>query len=253
MKIAFSNLGSFIDIKQKGITILRIENEALFTRICQSIISMKCENAIEPYTVWIDDACEINPMNAFIVIVNPFDLPWKNKSLMGGIHGRMEKELLCNEDLRKEIQDLGVQLESTVHKLDFQFNANYGFKIEWNLGSYLKAFSYEVDLSDTLSLLDNLISFVDLAADMSIDKVFVFINLKTFLTKSELIELQERLFFHKIGALLLENQYSPAYKECEQEYVVDRDFVEYVFNNKSDCTSSTQRGICSNGFGAVTF
>lgn len=253
MRISFEGLDTPIDLADKGITTLQVLNENLFARVCASLLSMKGEKAIESYSVWDDDGVELKPTNAFILVSDPFSLPWKHRSLMGGLYDRLEKELLIDEELRQEIQNYGISLESSIHKLGLQFNADYRFGVEWNIGSYLKAFSYEIDILETASLFENLISFIDFGADMAIDKVLVFINLKTFLTKNELVGLQERLFFHEIKALLLEGSCSRAYSGFEREYAIDRDFIEYVFERKSDCPSSSQGGFCSNGFGAVSF
>lgn len=253
MRLSFVGLESPIDIMDKGITVLQIKNNSLFARICQSLLSLKGNDAIEQYSIWDKDGCEVAPAKAFIIVSNPFDLPWKHKDLMGRLYERFEKELLFDEGLRQEIQDEGISLESSIQKISFQLNADYQFALKWNISSYLKAFSYGVEISDSALLLDNLISFIDFGADMTIDKAILFINLKTFLTKNELIMLQERLIFHGISALLLENYDSPFYLDCEKKYIVDQDFVEYVFENQSDCASSAQGGICSIGFGAVTF
>ena len=253
MRISFTGLDTPIDLAEKGITILQIMNESLYARVCASLLSTKGEEAIEPYSVWDDDGCEVNPIYAFIIAPNPFDLPWKHRSLIGRLYSRLEDELICDEEARYEMQELGLALEASVHKLGLQFNADYKFGVEWSLSSYLKAFSYGIDISETAMLLDNLISFIDLGADMAIDKALVFMNLKTFLTKSDMTKVQERLFFHGMKALLLEGSCTRLDDDCEQKYIVDRDFVEYVFTEKSGCSSSTQGRIYSNGFGAVTF
>lgn len=252
MRIAFSGLDGPVDIADRGVTVLQIESEPLFARVCDSVVSLQGEKAIEPYSVWDENGVEVSPAGAFVVVSNPLDLPWKHKSLMGSLCSKLEKELLIDEDLRQEMHELGVALESSVHKLGFQMNANYGFRVEWNLSSYLKAFSFEVEVFESASLLEKLISFIDLGADMSIDKVIVFMNLKTFLAQNELIRLNERLFFHGIRALLLEGSSSACSEGYERKYLVDRDFVEYVFEGRSGRPSSSQGRICSNGFGAVT-
>ncbi len=253
MRITFSGFDTPVDLADRGVTILQIKNEALFARVCESLLSMKGEKALEPYSVWDADGCEIASSNAFITITNPFSLPWKHKSLMGELYSRLEKEFLFDEDLRQEIQELASKLESSIHSLEFQLNANYAFGVEWNLSNYLKTFSYGIEVSDSASLLDKLIDFVDFGADMVIDKVIIFMNLKTFLTKNDLLKFQERVFFHGIQVLLLESYDSPFYRDCERKYTVDQDFVEYVFTGESECLSSPQGRICSNGFGAVTF
>ncbi len=253
MKIAFAGLDIPVEICRRGVTILQVKNEALFARICHSLLSFKGDEAVEPYSIWDDEGCEMKAASALLVIANPFELPWRHRSLMGSLHGRLEQELLVDEEMRLRIQELGLALASSVHELGFQLNANYGFSVEWNLSSYLKAFSYEVEVPETASLLDNILSFIDLGADMAIDKAFVFINLRTFLTKNDMIALQERLFFHGMSALLLEGNPIVPHMDAVRKYVIDQDFVEFVFEGQAACSSPSQGRFCSNGFGAVTF
>ena len=52
MRIVFSGLDKPIDVADRGITILQIESESLFARVCDSLVSFKGEKAIEPYTIW---------------------------------------------------------------------------------------------------------------------------------------------------------------------------------------------------------
>lgn len=253
MRISFYGMDAPVEVCQKGMTVLRVLNESLFARICESLISGKGEEAREPYSIWGCDGAEVSPSNALLVVANPFDLPWKQRTAVGRLYSILGEELRADEDLGREMQDVLLELESSIRKLGFQLNGDYRFGVEWSLESHLRAFSYEVDIPDSASLLDNLISFVDFGADIKTDKVIVFVNLKTFLTKNELLELNDRFFFHGMGALLLENHESVLHEGIEQEYVVDRDFVEYVVKSESECLSFSQEGFCSNGFGAVAF
>lgn len=51
MRITFSGLDRPIDVVERGITMLQIENESLFARVCDSLISLKGDKAIESYTI----------------------------------------------------------------------------------------------------------------------------------------------------------------------------------------------------------
>lgn len=253
MRISFAGMDAPVEVRERGATVLRVLNQRLYARVCESLVSQKGDGAVEPYSIWGDDGCEISPANALLVVANPLDLPWKHRSMMGRLYSSLEAELLGDEGMRRELQEFRVALESSVHKLGFQLNADYGFAVEWSLGSYLKAFSYEVDLTGASTLLDKLICFADFVADVMVGKVLVFINLGTFLTENDLLRLNDRLFFHGIGALILENRTFGLDGSVALEYVVDRDFVEYVLSGKSECPSSSQEGFRSNGFGAVAF
>ncbi len=253
MRISFAGMDTPVDVCEKGATVLCVMNEGLFARMCESLLSLEGEEAVEPYSVWSADGCEVNPANALLVIANPFDLPWKHRSMVNGLYAVLGKSLSFDEGLRCEMQSAWTAFESSLHKLGFQLNGDYRFGVEWNLESCLKAFSYEADVPGAASLLENLISFVDFGADIGIDKVLVFVNLKTFLTKNEMAALNDRLVFHGIAALFLEGSSSRLDREVEKEYVVDRDFVEYMYIGRSECSFPSQGEFCSNGFGAVTF
>lgn len=253
MKLSFAGLDHSIAFNAKHVVVVQISSKALFARICQSLLSGKGESAVEPYSIWDDEGQEVTSSKAFIPIINPFDLPWKHKSLMGMIPKQIEGILLQDENQRTELQALGSELESAIARIGFQLNADYAFKIEWMLGNHLKAFGFDIDVPEGASLLDNLIQLIDLAADANINETLLFVNLKTFLLKTELIELYSRLNFREIKAILLENQEAEASGEFEQKVVIDRDFIEYQVVGRLEDPSLSQGRICSNGFGAVTF
>lgn len=253
MRISFGGFDNPVELAERGVTIFRVERECLFSRVCESLLSLKGYEAVEPYSVWDDDGREIAPRKAFLIVPNVFDLPWGHKDLLGGLYARLEEDLLLDEGLRSELQNCGEAMKGLLNRLGIQMNAEYRFGLEWNLKGYLKAFSYEVDLSNSSSILDKLISFVDLGADMQIDKVLVFVNLTTFLSEIDLTHLHQRAFFHGIRILLIENQRSVVYMDHAVVYIVDRDFIEFVYRDQSASLSSLQGRICSNGFGAVAY
>lgn len=253
MMISFSGFEHSIDMRDSRVLALHIANQALFARVVSALLSGQGERAAEPYTLWGDDGKELRANNVFLPIANPFDLPWKHKRLLGALYSRFEEALLIDEDLRLKMQELHLGMVSSVNQIGFQFNAEYDFGVEWELRHYLKAFDYGVGPREASSLLDNLIQFVDLAADVACDMVLLFVNLKTFLGNNDLLELYERMIFHGISAILIENQNSPLYTDFEKKIIVDQHFIEYEAANWSESTPLPQKRICFNGFGAVTF
>lgn len=253
MMISFSGFESSIDMRDSHVLALHIANQTLFARVVAALLSDQGEQAAEPYTLWGDDGKELRASNVLLPIVNPLDLPWKHKRLLGALYSRFEETLLVDEDLRLKMQELHLGMMSCVNQISFQFNAEYDFGVEWELRHYLKAFDYGVGSREASSLLDNLIQFVDLAADVACDMVLLFVNLKTFLGKNDLLELYERMIFHGIRAILVENQDSPFYNDFERKVIVDQHFIEYEATNWSESTPLPQKRICFNGFGAVTF
>ena len=253
MMISFSGFERSIDMRDSRVLALHIANQTLFARVVAALLSGQGEQASEPYTLWGDDGQQLRAGNVFLPIANPFDLPWKHKCLLGALYSRFEEALLIDEDLRLRMQELHLGMRSCVNQIGFQFNAEYDFGVEWELRHYLKAFDYGVGSRETSSLLDNLIQFIDLAADVACDMVLLFVNLKTFFGENDLLELYGRMIFHGIRAILIENQNAPFYNDLERKVIVDQHFSEYEATNWSESTPLPQKRICFNGFGAVTF
>lgn len=253
MVISFSGFDHPIACDDAGVSVVQVSNKAMFARICQSLVSGRGEEAVEPYSVWKENGTEILPSHAFLPVIDLFDLPWKHKSLSAGLYKQLEKHLLVDEDDRKLIQQLNEQLESAVVQIGFQYHGEYGFGIEWSLQRYLNAFGFGVELSPNASLFDNLMSFIELAADVGLSETLLFVNLKTFFTEKELLELYERLVFYGISSLLLENRDVTMQYEFERKTVIDQHFLQYEVICQSESPSSSQGRACSNGFGAVTF
>ena len=240
MLISFSGFDHPIACGDANVSVIQISNKALFARICQSLISGRREGALEPYSITAEDGAV-------------FDLPWKHKSLSGGLYKQFEEHLLADEDDRRLIRQLNEQLESAVAQIGFQYHGEYGFGIEWSLQRYLNAFGFGVEVSPNTSLFDNLIHFIELVADIGISETLLFVNLKTFFTEKELAELYRRLIFYGISSLLLENHDAVIQYGFEHKIVVDQHFLQYEVICQSESPSSAQGRICSNGFGAVTF
>lgn len=226
MRIAFSGLEFPIDVESGYPTVLQVENQALFARICSSLREGEGRYACEPYTLW-EGEDELKPSAALLFVDTPFDLPWSDKSLMGEVSKRFEKLFLEDEDLRGEIDKAAEGIASKFLTLGMSMNADYGFGIEWDLQKFVKAFGFGVDRTAQNSVFDSLIDFMSLALDAGCKKTLVFVNLKSFLTKNEVSELYRHAFFSKLRVLLLENRHDEMEYEYESKRTIDLQFLEY--------------------------
>lgn len=226
MRIAFSGLEYPIDVEPGYPTVLQIENQALFARMCSSLRDGEGRYAYEPYTLW-EGEDELKPSSSLMFIDTPFDLPWSDKSLMGEVSKRFEKLFLDDEELRGEIDSAAESIASKFLTLGMAMNADYGFDIEWDLRKFVKAFGFGIDRTAQNSVFDSLIDFMSLALDAGCKKTLVFVNLKTFLTKKEVSELYRHVFFSKMSVLLLENKHDETEYEYESKRTIDLQFLEY--------------------------
>ncbi|WP_321971505.1 type II-A CRISPR-associated protein Csn2 [Paratractidigestivibacter sp.] len=225
MRLVFYGLEKPVEIAPGQATVLQVENQALFTRICTSLISGEGECAIEPYSLWEGDE-EVRSSGSFLAVESPLSLPWGDKALAGEVMKRFEKILLEDEDLRGSIDAAARSISSGIASLGLSMHAGYGFDLEWDVRKFIKVFGFGVDRSQQDSLLDSLIDFVSMALDADLKKVILFINLKTFLTEKEISVLYEHIFYSGLLVLLLENVQDERVFEYESKRVVDQYFLE---------------------------
>lgn len=226
MKLVFDGLDAPLVIERGVPCVLQIENQALFFRLAQSIGSQEGRYATEPYSLWDGDD-EISPKSNTLFVPNVFDLPWDDRSLLGEVYKRIERDLIDDEDMRLELEKAEAAFASKLMMLSGGLSADYAFGIEWDLAKCLKMLGFGVDAMPSSKLIDNLISFLSLALDAKCQKVFVFVNLKTFLAKNELEKLYEHIFYTKSFVLLLENKQDSTTYQYERKHTVDQDFLEY--------------------------
>ena len=209
-----------------NVSVLEVENNILFARIVQSLHSGLGEKSLEPYSLWNEDGEPVKPKDALIVIVNPFDLPWNDRALLNRIYSRIECMMLEDEKVQSAIWEAQEVLSSNVLSLGLQLQSNYELAIEWEIQKYLKAFGFCVSSNAKDRLIDNLFNFLSLSVDATVKKPFVFVNLKTFLSKEELKSLYEQVIFYDISALLIENVKDLRCFEGETKKLIDLHLVQ---------------------------
>lgn len=225
MKIVFAGLDEPLELSAGECATLEIENQTLFTRLALSLRSLEGRFAAEPYSLWEDDE-ELKPSETLLVIDNPLSLPWDERVLMARVIKRMELEFLEDEDLRQVVEGLQMAMNTKLMSLGLGMNADYAFANDWELKKYLKFVGFGVDYQETRPLLDNLLNFLSLALDAGDNRILVFINLKTFLSKNDFIGLLEQVFYQKSRVLLIENKHDKCNYEHECKRAIDLHFLE---------------------------
>lgn len=226
MNLLFSGFEKPICLGKEHIAVLEVHNRILFAQICQSLLSYKGEHALEPYLFWKGES-EFKPADVIKVVPDPFNLPWGERDFLTGVYSRLEVLVLENEVLRQEMEQFHREIEERILGLGLQLQSDYAFTVEWELRKYLKSFGFGVELNPEERLFDSLIKFIELAADVSYKKAFVFFNLKLFFSKKELEVLYEQAIFFGIPLFLVESAQSDVVLRNEQITVIDQQFLQY--------------------------
>ena len=109
--------------------------------------------------------------NTFLPIVNLFDLPWNDRSLVAALYKQIDFQMKEDNEVRQQIEATHRDFEQLIGYLSLSLNANYSFDLEWSLNQSLKAYSFGINRDDSISLLDNLIRFIEFLHDICYKKV----------------------------------------------------------------------------------
>lgn len=225
MRLVFSGLESPVEVTPGRCSTIEVENQTLFTRIAQSLLSGEGRYATEPFSIW-EGEDELRPKEILLVIDNPLSLPWDDRVYMGSIVKRIEREYLEDEDLRRAVEELQGSIATKLMSLGLGMNTDLGFSLEWDFKRYLKFMGFGVCYQGSKSFLDNLLNFLSLALDSGDKRVIAFVNLKTFLSKNDFEAFLEQVSFLKTKVLLIENKQDANQYEYEQKRAIDLDFIE---------------------------
>ena len=226
MKLVFAGLEHSIELAVGEAAVLQVENVALFARIVRSLQSGQGRYAAEPYTFWNGEV-EVKPSSAVMLVTDVIRLPWSERSFVAAVTKRIEREYLEDEELRMQVEAAERLLQEKLGSLNFGFNADFGFGLEWDLKRYLKFMRFGVAVQEEKTLLDNVLNFLSFALDAGCKKTITFVNLKTFLTENELKVLYDHVFFLKLSVLLLENKKDSMTYDHEHKLTVDLQFLEH--------------------------
>lgn len=180
MKLIFAGADRPIGIARGYVSTVEVENPCLFARICRSLVANGEEGVFEQFSLWDKAGNELAPSRVLFAVPDPLHLPWDCTELSNKLLGIMETLLYEDEEARRIFEDYGSQLRGFSQRLTHQVECDYRFNVEWDMRRYLKSFGFSADRGDGLPYIDMLNMFLDFVSDVQLEKVLVFVNLKTF-------------------------------------------------------------------------
>ena len=243
MILKFARFDTAITITKEYISTYEIQNQHIFAEVVEALSSEKGSEADVPYFLWDEKGKELKPFKAFF-FVNGLPLVTLNdKSLLTGLYLKLFRRIEDDQELSLNLQTIAHQIESQISNLQIEMFGSYEFSNFWSSDIFLKAFGFGPECGD--SLIEKLKAYCGLVADGAPSKPICFVNLKSFLTKEELESLFEYIFSLGISVLLVESWHDKRIIEKERKTIVDQQFIEYTFDNKSVERPSFAAGFCS--------
>ena len=209
------------EIKSKTINTLVIEDTKIFTNFLLSLFAAKNKQSTE--IELMEDLQELDIAKTTEIIFDLFHLKADSESILKKLYKEIEDDFNSEEMYTKKLV-----LESTIADImdDLTYRSRFSLKSsELNYLNLFKAVSLEFDYDKT-SVLDSLLEYIRATSELLNKKLFIIVNLDSFLNAEELIELHKFLQYNEIKVLVLQNRIIRNVGASENLRIIDEDLCE---------------------------
>ena len=224
MMIKFNFLDNIIEITDDFITTIEVENKKYFYRIIKNLYDIEKGILSENIVFFDENRKELNRNGKIKVYTNYFELqPNSNK-----VTNEMTKyfsNLLLEEDklaIQKQYKKLVNLYKKFLNNLDIPLVVEENNSID----NILKQLKVSFNVQD--NLLDNLLLILDIEHVFQFNDLLIFVNLKQYLNKVELIELYKYAIYNKVKILLIDSQSYGCTQNYEKKLIIDENLEEIV-------------------------
>ena len=126
-----------------------------------------------------------------------------------------------NSILQEDTLKLNSYIVEYLDKLIMTVNYNLKFNFDMDLSGIMKLYGVEVDCNAE-SLLEQIVEYIKVTAQICGMNLFVFIDIKHYLTKCELKELYKTAFYEKVNLIIVEPVHTEKLDE-EKSCIIDKD------------------------------
>lgn len=184
MKINVNYIDNELILEDNKILNIEIYNKKFFYRFIKDLNLIENGNNIEEITAFNKQNEEITLTNKIEILSDFLDFDLYNKKYSSDFQKYIVKnsEEKNIDKIVKEFSKVYDSISNIVNLLDIPITIKNDFDFE----SIVKSFKFEVNFSD--NLLNNLTDLLEVKLNLSKEKIYVFINLKSYLSNEDLTD-----------------------------------------------------------------
>lgn len=224
MKINVEYLEHAIEMNDNQVNVLEIENKKLFYKLIKDLFRIEQEGNIDEVIMYDDGIKEISLDKKIKVVVDFFNIDTLSKREITLLEKRITEEM-PQTDISKIKQNYLKILEiyrRTISSIDLPL------KIEEKLDPNILIKNYDLSIHIKHELLEDLLTFLDIEKELFHHTIIFFVNLKTYLTKEELIEIYKYAIYNKIKIILIDCKSYGVTIEYERKLIIDENLDEFM-------------------------
>lgn len=229
MILNYENLENNIEISTEYISVVEVENKALFLSLVAALYNGDGYNEKRPFTLYEKDNDKIiKNSNSFCFITDLLNIDLNNRKIIKSVLERLTARCLDDEILYQKINNANITIYTAVCELLNEYNVDFSISSEWDTAKYLKAFNFRVDEYETEDILNKLFQYVSICSEFVKSAIICIINLKSYLKESEIKEFYKFVLYNKVQVLLFESNVDNRTFSKERKLIIDSEFDEFI-------------------------
>lgn len=224
MKINVNYIDNELIVEDNKILNIEIYNKKFFYRFIKDLNLIENGNTIEEIIAFNKQNEEITLTNKIEILSDFLDFDLYNKKYSSDFQKYIVKnsEEKNIDKIVKEYSKVYDSISNIVNLIDIPITIKNDFDFE----SIIKSFKFEVNFFD--NLLNNLIDLLEVKLNLSKEKIYVFINLKSYLSNEDLLELYKYIFAKNINSIFIDTNKYDDLNDNVNKIIIDTDLDEFV-------------------------
>lgn len=210
-----------LEFKENEAIVLVLESPVLMRQYLDELA--KQINGEEGLFVLSDKDKTLDIAKKVDLIFTPFGIDINEKRCLNKIYSQL-KEIAYDEKNYVDTQQIFSSLSQYFIELEQELNVSLAYDSEIDFMQLVKAMGIKIE-DYAEDMCESLGQYMTVVQHILNKKMFVFINLSSYLTKEEMEELLRQTFYQKINVLLIENReiHFDLDHKC---YIIDSDKCE---------------------------
>lgn len=224
MKINVNYIDNELILEDNKILNIEIYNKKFFYRFIKDLKLIENGNNIEEITAFNKQNEEITLTNKIEILSDFLEFDLYNKKYSSDFQKYIVKnsEEKNIDKIVKEYSKVYDSITNIVNLVDIPIT----IKNDFDFDSIIKSFKFEVNFSD--DLLNNLINLLEVKTNLSKEKIYIFINLKSYLNNEDLLEFYKYIYLKNIYSIFIDTSKYADLNDYINKVIIDRDLDEFV-------------------------
>lgn len=222
MKLVHPLLEQQIMFSENNVNVLVIENRKFMSEFVQEFNNQI--NGLEGRFVLSDSGKEAKIDKKVEIIIDYFNIDFNNKKIRNKLY-----KFMLETAMNEEFYVKTTEVKNTILKYLYDIEEKIEFELtndeEFDITLIFKAINVKFEVNE-LSFSEKLVEYLKLLSNLGTIKIFILINLKSFVSDEELKEIYKYTIYNKLNLLLIENMESNAHFQEEVVHIVDEDLCE---------------------------